>query len=192
LKSLPPWGEGHLKALRMTDRLPEDYPRLLAEVRERVRSAQLEALRAVNRALVGLHWDIGALIVARQEQAGWGRAVVERLAADLRESFPGVGGFSASNLWRMKAFYETYRGLEKLAPLVREIGWSHNLVILQRCSDPLQREFYVRMTRKIGWSKNVLIHQMDNQTYEKSLLGQTTRPDHYPDPTRPSQAGGEG
>lgn len=88
-------------------------------------------------------------------------------------SFPGVGGFSASNLWRMKAFFEAYNGLEKLAPLVREIGWSHNLAILERCKDPLEREFYLRMTRKFGWSKNVLIHQIDNQSYEKSLLGQT-------------------
>jgi predicted nuclease of restriction endonuclease-like (RecB) superfamily len=85
--------------------------------------------------------------------------VVERLAADLRAEFPGIGGFSSSNLWRMKAFFEAYRGLEKLVPLVREIGWSHNLVILQRCKDPLEREFYLRMTRKFGWSKNVLIHQ---------------------------------
>jgi predicted nuclease of restriction endonuclease-like (RecB) superfamily len=53
------------------------------------------------------------------------------------------------------------------------VGWSHNLVILERCSDALQREFYLRMTRKLGWSKNVLIHQIDNQSYEKSLLGQT-------------------
>jgi predicted nuclease of restriction endonuclease-like (RecB) superfamily len=73
----------------------------------------------------------------------------------------------------MKAFFEAYTGLEKLAPLVREIGWSHNLAILERCKDPLEREFYLRMTRKFGWSKNVLIHQIDNQSYEKSLLGQT-------------------
>lgn len=55
------------------------------------------------------------------------------------------------------------------------IGQRHepNLVILERCSDALQREFYLRMTRKLGWSKNVLIHQIDNQSYEKSLLGQT-------------------
>ena len=98
---------------------------------------------------------------------------MEQLAADLRTEFAGVGGFSASNLWRMKAFFEAYTGLEKLAPLVREIGWSHNLAILERCKDPLEREFYLRMTRKFGWSKNVLIHQIDNQSYEKSLLGQT-------------------
>jgi predicted nuclease of restriction endonuclease-like (RecB) superfamily len=73
----------------------------------------------------------------------------------------------------MRAFFELYRGLEKLAPLVREIGWSHNIAIMERCSDPLEREFYLRMTRKFGWSKNVLIHQIDNQSYEKSLSGQT-------------------
>jgi uncharacterized protein YmfQ (DUF2313 family) len=56
---------------------------------------------------------------------------------------------------------------------VREIGWSHNIVIMERCSDSLEREFYIRMTRKLGWSKNVLVHQIDNQSYEKSLLGQT-------------------
>jgi predicted nuclease of restriction endonuclease-like (RecB) superfamily len=60
----------------------------------------------------------------------------------------GIGGFSASNLWRMRGFYETYAPFEKLAPLVREIGWSHNIVILERCHDFLEREFYIRMTRK--------------------------------------------
>ena len=152
---------------------PQDYPRLLTEIKERIRSAQYEALKAVNKELVGLYWDIGRMIVERQDVEGWGKAVVEQLAADLRTEFPGVGGFSASNLWRMKAFFEAYSGLEKLAPLVREIGWSHNLAILERCKDPLEREFYLRMTRKFGWSKNVLIHQIDNQSYEKSLLGQT-------------------
>jgi len=145
----------------------------LGEVKERIRSAQYEALKAVNKELVGLYWDIGRMIVERQDVEGWGKAVVEQLAADLRTEFPGVGGFSASNLWRMKAFFEAYTGLEKLAPLVREIGWSHNLTILERCKDPLERKFYLRMTRKFGWSKNVLIHQIDNQSYEKSLLGQT-------------------
>ena len=152
---------------------PQDYPGLLTEVKERIRSAQYEALKAVNKELVGLYWDIGRMIVERQDVEGWGKAVVEQLAADLRTEFPGVGGFSASNLGRMKAFFEAYSGLEKLAPLVREIGWSHNLAILERCKDPLEREFYLRMTRKFGWSKNVLIHQIDNQSYEKSLLGQT-------------------
>lgn len=159
----------------MTDpsALPADYTQLLAEVKERVRSAQLAALKAVNTELVGLYWDLGRMIVERQVGETWGKSVVEKLSADLQREFPAVGGFSASNLWRMKAFFELYREDEKLAPLVREIAWAHNLAIMSKCKDPLEREFYLRMTRKFGWSKNVLIHQIDNQSYEKSLLGQT-------------------
>jgi len=154
--------------------MPRDYPSLLAEIKERIRSAQYDALRAVNKELVTLYWDLGRVICKRQaEGTSWGKAVVERLATDLQVEFPGVGGFSASNLWRMKGFYETYASSEKLAPLVREIAWSNNLVILERCTDPLEREFYLRMAKKFGWTKSILIHQIDNQSYEKTLLGQT-------------------
>ncbi len=153
--------------------VPTDYGMLLVAVKERVRAAQYQALKTVNKELVGLYWDIGRMIVGRQTDESWGKAIVQQLAGDLQREFPGTGGFSASNLWRMKAFFETYSSSEKLAPLVREISWSHNVIILERCSDPLEREFYLRMTRKFGWSKNVLVHQIENQSYEKTLLGQT-------------------
>ncbi|MFN7721229.1 MAG: YhcG family protein [Pirellulaceae bacterium] len=159
----------------MTDYLPlpSDYNQLLAEVKDRIRSAQYAALKAVNTELVGLYWDLGRLIVEKQEQSGWGKSVVERLSQDLRKEFPGVAGFSVQNLWYMRQFHLEYREHEKLQPLVGEIAWAHNLVIMSKCKDPLEREFYLRMTRKFGWSKNVLIHQIANQSYEKSLLGQT-------------------
>jgi len=157
----------------LSERLPDDYAALLAEVKERVYSAQYEALKAVNRELVALYWDIGKLIAGRQEREGWGRSVVEQLADDLQNEFPGVRGFSVQNLWYMRQFYLEYRGDEKLQPLVGEISWSKNLIIMARSKDPLEREFYIRMTRKFGWSKNVLIHQIENQSYEKTLLGQT-------------------
>ena len=129
----------------MTDpsALPSDYTQLLAELKERVRSAQLAALKAVNTELVGLYWDLGRMIVERQVGETWGKSVVEKLSADLQREFPAVGGFSASNLWRMKAFFELYREDEKLAPLVREIAWAHNLAIMSKCKDPLEREFYL-------------------------------------------------
>ena len=153
--------------------LLSDYAVLLAEVKERIREAQYIALKAVNKELIALYWDIGHMIVARQENKKWGRSIVEKLAADLRQEFPGLSGFSARNLWYMRNFYTTYCQSEKLQPLVAEIGWTHNLIILERCQDDLQREFYIRMTRKFGWTKNVLHHHIDNQTYEKTLLNQT-------------------
>jgi len=152
---------------------PNDYRQLFIEVKERVRNAQYQALKAVNTELVGLYWDIGRMIAERQEQSGWGKSVVKQLSVDLQNEFPGMSGFSVQNLWYMRQFYLEYYENEKLQPLVGEIAWAHNLVIMSKCKDPLQREFYIRMTRKFGWSKNVLVHQIENQSYEKSLLGQT-------------------
>ena len=157
----------------MTIEVTEDYRSLLVAVKHRIRAAQYEALKAVNRELMALYWDIGELIVTRQERAGWGKSVVEQLAQDLQVEFHGMAGFSARNIWNMRNFYVTYRTNEKLQPLVAEIGWTHNLVILEKCKDDLQREFYIRMTQKFGWTKNVLIHQIENKTYEKTLLNQT-------------------
>lgn len=169
------------------DMLGPDYIRLLSEVKERVRSAQYAALKAVNKELVGLYWDIGRLIVERQEDANHGAAIADQLSNDLRKEFPGIGGFSRRNVFYMREFYLLYRDDERVQPLVAQIGWTHNLVIFQRCKDSLQREFYIRMTRKFGWTKNVLIHQIENQSYEKSLLGQTNF-DHALTPELRAQA----
>ena len=158
---------------RQTDIDLATYGPLLAQVKERVRAAQYAALKAVNTELVGLYWDIGHMIVEQQKDAAHGAAIAERLADDLRAEFPGVSGFSRRNVFYMREFYLGYCENPKVQPLVAQIGWSHNLAIFQRCKDPLEREFYIRMTRKFGWSKNVVIHQIANQTYEKSLLGQT-------------------
>jgi predicted nuclease of restriction endonuclease-like (RecB) superfamily len=150
-----------------------DYAGTLDAIKKRIKSAQYEALKAVNREQIVLYWDIGAIIVARQEKAKWGRSVVERLALDLQKAFPGISGFSTSNLWRMRSFYRTYATDTKLAPMVREIGWSHNVLIMERCRDPLEREYYLRMTAQYGWTKNVLALRIQDQTYEKTLLSQT-------------------
>lgn len=96
---------------------------------------------------------------------GWGKGIVESISKDLRLEFHGINGFSAQNLWRMRQFYLAFSGNAKLSPLVREIGWSHNVIILMNCKDDVDREFYILMTQKYGWSKNVLINHIENGTY---------------------------
>jgi predicted nuclease of restriction endonuclease-like (RecB) superfamily len=157
----------------MSEFSASNYRELLTEVKQRIRTAQYEALKAVNKELIALYWDIGRLIITRQEGETWGKSVVELLAKDLQAEFPGISGFSSRNIWRMRDFYLTYHADEKLSPLVAEIAWTHNLVIMEKCKDSLEREFYIRATRKFGWTKNVLIHQIENQSYEKTLLNQT-------------------
>ncbi|PIP39829.1 DUF1016 domain-containing protein [Candidatus Desantisbacteria bacterium CG_4_9_14_3_um_filter_40_11] len=150
-----------------------EYTNLLQDVKQRIRSAQYEALRAVNKELISLYWDIGKMIVERQKKYGWGKSIVENLSKDLQLEFHGMQGFSERNIWYMRNIFVEYENKTNLQPLVAEIGWTHNIVIMERCKDDLEREFYIKMTRKFGWTKNVLIHQIENQSYEKTLLGQT-------------------
>src|SRR5579871_1768683 len=135
--------------------LVSDYYRLLNEIKNRVRSAQYDALREVNKELIALYWDIGRLIVQRQMGNTWGKSVVQRLAKDLQQEFSGISGFSTRNIWRMRTFYNTYHRDPKLPPLVAEIGWTHNIIVMEKYKGSLEREFYIRMTRKFGWTKNV-------------------------------------
>ena len=150
-----------------------EFNQLIVEIKSRIKASQLQAFRAVNKELINLYWDIGSLIVEKQVQNGWGSSVVEIVAKDLQSEFKGISGFSQANIWRMRNFYLAYKDNTILAQLVREIGWSHNIAILEKCKNDLEREYYIRMTRKFGWSRNVLMHNIDVQSYEKFLINQT-------------------
>lgn len=149
------------------------YKELFEQIKDQIYKSQYEALKAVNKELIALYTFIGSSIVERQEKYGWGKSVVENLSIDLQKEFPGAKGYSSSNLWRMRNFFVEYQSNEKLAPLVREIGWSHNIVILEKCKDDLEREFYMKMTKKYGWTKDVLIHQIEGNAYQHFLSNQT-------------------
>jgi len=150
-----------------------DYGDFLIAVKDRIRQAQYQALRAANKELLSLYWDLGESICRKQENLGWGKSVVETLARDLQVEFPGQNGFSAANLWLMRQFYIEYRALPNLEPLVREISWAKNVLVIKRCKDLQEREFYLRATARFGWTKDVLKHQIDNKSYERYLLNQT-------------------
>ena len=136
------------------------YQSFLKSVKDRIHKAQYDALKVVNKELIALYWDLGKMIVEKQETLGWGKSVVENLASDLQKAFPGISGFSARSLWKMRNFYLTYKDNPKLPPLVAEISWSKNVVIMEKCKDDLEKEFYIKMTKKFGWTKNVLIHRI--------------------------------
>lgn len=153
--------------------ISKDYIIFLSEIKERIRNAQYAALKGVNKELITLYWDIGKKIVEQQEKYGWGKAIVETLAKDLQKEYHGIKGFSSANLWRMRTFYLNYKNSEKLAPMVREISWAKNIIIMEKCKEDLERQFYIQMVKKFGWTKNVLLHQIENKSYEKHMLNQT-------------------
>lgn len=163
------------------DALPEGYGDFLVEIKAQVRQRQYQALRAANLEMLGFYWWLGENISHRQTELGWGKAVVATLARDLQVEFPGRNGFSAQNLWLMRQFFTEYADKPKLQPLVREISWAKNVLIMARCKDDLQREFYLRATARFGWTKDVLQHQLDNQSYQQYLNGQTNFDAAVPD-----------
>ncbi len=158
-----------------------DYQVFLTDVKERIKQAQYQAFKKVNSELVNLYWDLGQLIVAKQEALGWGKSVVEQLSKDLQMAFPSNSGFSTTNLWRCRNFYSTYKENLNLPAMLGEIGWTHNITILEQCKDNLEREFYLLHVRKFGWTYRVLTHQIENKTYEKYLLNQTNFDQILPD-----------
>jgi predicted nuclease of restriction endonuclease-like (RecB) superfamily len=152
----------------------------IADIKQKIRQAQYEALKSVNVHLINLYWEIGKSIAEKQSES-WGKSIVPALSKELQKEFPGVGGFSTTNLWLMAQFYTEYHLSENLQPLVGEISWTKHVVILNKCKDNLERQFYIQATKKFGWTKNILIHQIENKTYEKYLLNQTNFEQTLPD-----------
>lgn len=149
------------------------YALFLSDIKRKIKTAQYEAMKAVNTQLVWLYWEIGKSISEKQMQQGWGKSVVENLAKDLQAEFADMRGLSTTNLWYMAQFYTEYSNIEFLQSLIGEISWTHHTLILSKCKENQQRRFYILATKKFGWTSRVLSHQIDNQTFEKYLLNQT-------------------
>lgn len=150
-----------------------DYQSFRDDVLKRIRSAQYEAMRAVNKEMISLYWEIGRQITERQKALGWGKSVVENLSRDIQAEFPGIQGFGVSNLRDMARFYAEYQSNEILQPLVGEISWTKHILILTKCKDTQERRFYILATKRFGWTKNVLMHQIEGKAFENYLLGQS-------------------
>ena len=146
----------------------KEYADFLLGIKERIRKSQYEALKTVNRELLGLYWDIGQKIVEKQAESNWGDSVVERLVHDLSIAFPSMTGFSRSNVFRMRSWYLFYCQADpKVAQLVRQIPWVHNIAILNKASSLTEAQFYICKTLENGWSRNVLVHQIESGLFER-------------------------
>lgn len=140
------------------------------EVLALIHSARQRAVQAVNTQLVELYWQVGAYISHKLEQAEWGDAVVTQLADYLARTQPGLNGFTRRNLFRMRQFYEAYRGDEKMSALLTQLPWTHNLIILSQSKRPEEREFYLRMAVQEKWSSRELERQLKTALFERSVL----------------------
>ncbi|OQX11907.1 MAG: hypothetical protein BWK73_16440 [Thiothrix lacustris] len=152
--------------------IQQDFMNILGHIRR----TKQQTYAHINYSLLDLYWLTGCTISERVSNAQWGKRVVSELAEFIAENEPTLKGFSDKNLWRMKQFYETYQGNEKLATLWRELSWSHNRMIMT-LKQPEEREFYLQLTIKERYSVRELERQIDSALFERTLLANHKLPD---------------
>lgn len=141
------------------------------EVVDMIRSARHRALQHVNTTLVTLYWEVGRYISQKLQKAIWGGGVVDQLARYISRRHSDLRGFERRNLFRMRQFYDTYKDHGAAVPLVRQLSWSSNLLILSRCKSPEEREFYLRLAHREGWDKRETDRQLRGALFERAVLG---------------------
>ncbi len=143
------------------------YADLLNIIKEKIRCSQLKAAVSVNTELIKLYWEMGQEIAQRQKREGWGTKVIERLAEDLKISFPKMAGFSVRNLFYMKQFAEAYPEFVILQQAAAKLPWGHNMVLIDKLKDLNERLWYAQKTIENGWSRNVLEMWIESNLYNR-------------------------
>ena len=150
--------------------IEQTYENQFEKILELIKSTRQRVLKTINTELIDLNWNIGKFISENCTQNNWGESTVEKMSKFIIEQEPDIKGFSPQNLWRMKQFFDTYSQDEILAPLVREISWTNNLLILSRTKDRNEKEFYIRLTIKENYSKRELERQIDSSYFQRYML----------------------
>lgn len=147
--------------------LNKDYVEFLAYIKEQLKAAQIRASLAANQALLQFYWQLGMELIQKQKAFKWGESFLEQFSQDLRQAFPGLQGFSATNLKRMRMFAQQYPDFEKSAQAVHQLPWGHIVVLLHRSKDPIERAWYVQKTLENGWSRTLLEMQIESELYQR-------------------------
>ncbi|MDR2196114.1 MAG: PDDEXK nuclease domain-containing protein [Gallionellaceae bacterium] len=141
-----------------------------SDIAQLITTARQRAVQAVNTTLIDLYWQIGERISRKIAASEWGDGVVTQLAQYLARTQPGLRGFTRANLFRMRQFYEAYADNEIVSPLVRQLPWTHHLIILNQSKRAEEREFYLRLAMQEQWSKRQLERQFKTALFERTVL----------------------
>lgn len=138
-----------------------------------IKQSRNNTIKSVNADLINLYWKIGEYISKKIEKSEWGDSVVSELAKYIQQNESEIKGFSDKNIWRMKQFYETYKGCPELSTALREISWSHNLAIFSRCKTAEERGFYLKLAKQENYSFRELDRQISSSNFERTMIGNT-------------------
>lgn len=136
------------------------------------------AYRKVNEELITLYWEVGQFLNNLAENSKYGDKIIDKAAEYMKTQYPNIKGFTRSNMYRMVQFYNTYKDLEKVAPLVRQLSWSNNLLILGATKTVEEKEFYIKMSIKDNYSKRELSRQIASGYYQRYMLSEKNAREH--------------
>ncbi len=167
--------------------IPRGFVEVFLELKQKIQDARLSAAIKVNQRLIKLYWEIGKTIFEIQEIQKWGSRDIESLGNKLQKEFPGISGFSRSNLFKMRAFYLSY---EKVSQTVRQfeelpisqIPWSHNIILVTKIKDTKERLWYAHMTIEEGWSREALEDAITSKFFHRHGKAITNFKDRLPEP----------
>lgn len=160
--------------------MPADYAAWFTEIKTRIQGERLRLVLASNSVMVLLYWDIGRRILQKQAEQGYGTKVIDRLAADLREAFPEMKGFSPRNLKYMRAFAAAWPDAELVQRTVAQLTWGQNIALLEKLDKAEDRIWYAARTVEHGWSRNVLGLQIEGQAHLRHGKAQNNFPATLP------------
>ena len=151
------------------------------EVLHLITTAKEKTFNQINKTLLELYWSVGEYVSNKTNRNNWGKSTVEELSIFINNKHPEIKGFTPRNIWRMKQFYELYVDDEKLSPLVTELGWTNNLLIISSSKTREEREFYIILAIKNRYSKRELERVIDTGTFERVMLSDAKMSDQIKD-----------
>lgn len=146
----------------------EKYNSFLVDIKTQIKLSQQKAFNAVNQEMISLYFNIGKMINTWQKELGWGAKVIDKLSLDILNEFPNMSGFSTRNLKLMVQFYKEYSNDEFVQPIVAQIPWTHNIILIQKIKDKSLRFWYMEQTLKNGWSKDILSLMINSEVHNRT------------------------
>jgi predicted nuclease of restriction endonuclease-like (RecB) superfamily len=160
----------------------QSYLEFLEDLKGKVSSNRYQAARAVNKELILLYHYVGAQILQKQEEQGWGAKIIDNLSKDLSKAFPEMKGFSPRNLKYMRKFAEEYPDFEFVQQFVAQLPWGHNIFLMNLVQDKQNRIFYIQKAIEHGWSRNTMVMQIETSLHKRQGNAITNFQDKLPSP----------
>lgn len=145
----------------------QEFIKIINNIKTDILKTRNKTMYNANKELINMYFRMGKNI---SENAKYGSKFITILSKSLKLEFPNSTGFSERNLIRMKSFYEQYKNYSILPPVVAELPWTHNYILLEKIKDENKRLWYASECLKNGWSKTLLVHQIELNLYERKAL----------------------